>query len=321
MSFVRRILTFVCACTFALVPFVPRAAQARVHLVAVLPLRSTPALASKARLLGKHIASQISLLDGYEGTYVESSAAPGMAAAGAGAEYYVTGQLIGDGGDFSLTLAGFETATDREGGTAHLALTDPTALPSTADLRSLFAPVSAAASSPSTGANPTETGRTLVPAGLLVALKVNAPVSSASAKVGDTIALSAADDVIVDGHVIVKKVAEGQAEVMVAEHSGGNGHAGKLGLQFDWVAATDGSKIKLSNTQHAQDGEGNKGAASTATIASYVLLGPLGLFAHNFVHGRDITIDDKTTLKAYVDQTVHIAAPLQSAMGNDGFAK
>ena len=98
------------------------------------------------------------------------------------------------------------------------------------------------------------------------------------------------------------------------EHAGSNGHGGKLVVTMDWVFATDGSKIALSNASQSGSSGDKKGAASTAAIAGYVLLGPLGLFAHNFVHGKDVTIGTDKTFNMFTDHNVevnqiHSAAP------------
>ncbi len=160
-----------------------------------------------------------------------------------------------------------------------------------------------------------------VAGGVAVILLLDAAVSSASAKVGDTFSLHAADDVVQSGHIVIAKGAHGEGEILLAEHSGGNGHPGKLGLQFDWISANDGERIKLSNTPRQSDGDATKGAASTATIASYLILGPLGLFAHNFVHGHDITVETTSKLTAYVDHTVHVAPGKKGDSPSDSFAK
>lgn len=107
--------------------------------------------------------------------------------------------------------------------------------------------------------------------------------------------------------------------MLSAESAGGNGHPGKMQLQFEWVYGVDGLKIQLSDVPETQNGEGQKGGASTATIASYLVLGPLGLFAHNFVHGKDIIVKPDQKIQVYVAQTVHIA-PKTRVTTADGFA-
>jgi hypothetical protein len=98
-------------------------------------------------------------------------------------------------------------------------------------------------------------------------VNLDAPLSSGSAKVGDTFSYQATSDVIAGGWVTVSKGARGQGEVVQAEGAGGNGHPGKLGIQVDRIASADGSRIKMSVTPRASEGEGKGGAASTATIS------------------------------------------------------
>jgi hypothetical protein len=234
----------------------------------------------------------------------------GTAAASAGAEYYIVGQVLRTDAGFQLTVGSFLTATDRQVGTYQVIVADAKLLPAQPPTASLIERTSATASAAN---SPTDTsGGTEVTAGLPIDVHLDAPLSSGSAKVGDTFSFQAMNDVVADGWIVVPKGSQGQGEVMQAENAGGNGHAGKLGLQFDWITSSDGSKIKMSVTPRSSEGEGKAGAASTATLATYVLLGPLGLFAHNFVKGRDITIEPATKLTGYVEHTVHVKATEKS---------
>lgn len=162
--------------------------------------------------------------------------------------------------------------------------------------------------------------RVTVQGGTQVPVKVVEPVSSSSANVGDVFQIKAAQDVVVNGWIVIPKDSPGQGEVMSVDRAGSHGHAGKLAIQIDYVYSADGGKIKLSNVNHRSEGEGRSGAASTATIATYVLLGPLGLFAHNFVKGHDVTIDSSATILQFVDSTIHVQAK-QKPNPNAGFDK
>jgi hypothetical protein len=135
------------------------------------------------------------------------------------------------------------------------------------------------------------------------------PMSSNAASVGQTFSFHAAHDVTTaDGsHIALAKGAPGVGEVQAVDSAGGNGHGGKISLQFNWIVATDGTKVPLTNAQNSTEGGDNKGGSSTATIATYLLLGPLGLFAHNFVRGRDAQISTTTPLTAYVDRALRPA--------------
>jgi hypothetical protein len=147
----------------------------------------------------------------------------------------------------------------------------------------------------------------VLPGGTTVTVSLSEPLSSSTAQVDDQIAIVVKKPVVVHGILFIPQGANGHATVTAAEHSSGNGSGGKLAITIDWVYAVDGGKIKLSQTNHASETGDSKGASSTATIATYLLLGPLGLFAHNFVHGRDVSITTKQNFVVFVDHEVHLS--------------
>jgi hypothetical protein len=159
-----------------------------------------------------------------------------------------------------------------------------------------------------------------VPGGTAVRVSLAEPLSSGTARQGDTIPIVVSKDVIVNGMLIAKKGAGGQATISQAVGAGGNGSGGRLALSVDWVFSVDGGKILLSSVNHSTDTGDSKGAASTATLASYLILGPLGLFAHNFVRGRDVTIGTDKVFEVYVDHDVHVRSDKQFA-ADAGFDK
>lgn len=158
----------------------------------------------------------------------------------------------------------------------------------------------------------------IVPAGALVPVSTTDKISSATAQVGDIITVAATEDVIADGYVVVAKGAGGQAEIASVERAHGNGGSGKLGIKMDWIMAVDGEKILLTSTPKTASEEDRGGGSSTATILSYALLGPLGLFMHNFAHGKDVIVDPSKVLSAYTDASVHITST--TLAGTAGFA-
>ena len=301
--------------------------MAKARVIAVFALRSTPEGAQAAAMITKAIVAKIGSIDGYDAIVptVESGTGNGAAAARIGAESYIVGQVTAGDSGYNVRLGSYDTATDRPVSSLTFA-TKPVAtssdVPDLHELIGLAASASPSATSASTLAvgSANAASGTLVPAGTTIHLAVATPLSSSSAKLGDTFAIRVVDELVIDGMVIVEKGASGQGTITMVEGAGSNGHAGKLGLQYDFVTASDGNKIKLSNTQHTDQGEGQGGKASTATVATYLLLGPLGLFAHNFVRGKDLTIDEKTKLTAYVDSTVHVNAMRKSQPGA-GYAK
>jgi hypothetical protein len=192
------------------------------------------------------------------------------------------------------------------------------ALGSDASAQMTAAPSSMDTPSAAPTALPTAAGIAVV-GGTPLKISLVEQIASNTAHAGDKLRFRTLDSVIMDGWIVVEKGALGEAQVLSAESAGGNGHPGKMQLQFDWVYGVDGLKIQLSDVPETQNGEGQKGGASTATIASYLVLGPLGLFAHNFVHGKDIIVKPDQKIQVYVAQTVHIV-PKTRVTTADGFA-
>jgi len=152
-----------------------------------------------------------------------------------------------------------------------------------------------------------------VPGGTSIKVRATESISSATAHKGDVLEIRSIDPVILNGWVVVPENSQGQAEVVDAEPAGKHGHPGKLLLKYDWIYSADGGRIQLSDVSTTQSGQNAKGSSSTATIAGTVLLGPVGLFAHNFVKGHDVVLDGDKTLTCVVDHTVHVQAVKRSA--------
>lgn len=147
-----------------------------------------------------------------------------------------------------------------------------------------------------------------MPGGTTVVVSLTEPISSATASVNDQVAIVVKKPVDVNGWLIVPEGANGHATVTAVQHAGGNGSGGKITMSVDWVYSVDGGMIQLSTTNHASESGDSKGAASTATLVSWILLGPVGFFAHNFVRGRDVTIGTDKTFTVFVDHDVHVKA-------------
>ena len=154
--------------------------------------------------------------------------------------------------------------------------------------------------------------------GTTVVVALTEPISSGTANVGDQIALVVKKEVDVTGMAAIDAGANGHATVTSVTHASGNGSGGKIEMTIDWVYGVDGGKIPLSQTNHASENGDNKGAASTATLLSWALLGPLGFFAHNFVRGHDVTIGTDRSFTVFVDHDTHVQSS-QVANQNAGF--
>jgi hypothetical protein len=158
-----------------------------------------------------------------------------------------------------------------------------------------------------------------VPGGTIVEVSLVEPISSATAQVGDQVAVRVTKEVDIGGWLVIPEGSPGHATVTMVDRAGSNGHGGQLGISIDWVFSEDGGRIALSPTSHASENGQQKGAASTATILSYVFLGPIGLFAHNFVRGRDVTLDTNKVFTVFVDHDVVVGTAAKATNPNAGF--
>jgi hypothetical protein len=194
-----------------------------------------------------------------------------------------------------------------------------TAVDCTAGFAQSPSPTPQSVSTPAVQPAETEAPGVLIPGGTIIKVSLVEPVTSATAKEGDQVAIRVVKEVDVNGWLVIPSDSPGHATVVTVEQAGSNGHGGQLGITIDWVYSQDGGKIKLSTTNHASENGQQAGAASTATILSYVLLGPLGFFAHNFVRGRNVTIDTKQVFSVFVDRDVHVVTTAKATDPREGF--
>lgn len=137
-----------------------------------------------------------------------------------------------------------------------------------------------------------------VPVGTKVQVHLVRALSSGTAKAGQYFSFEAAEPVVVNGRIVIAKGALGSGHVVAVSKAQGKS-AGKMTLAFDSIRGVDGSRIPLTQDSSVK-GNSEKGKASTATIAATLALGPIGLFAHNMVKGKDITVNPDRTLPAWV---------------------
>jgi len=154
-----------------------------------------------------------------------------------------------------------------------------------------------------------------VPAGATLKVHLTAGLSSSTAKRGQTFRVLASGPLVIDGWTAVAAGAVGQGVVGSASPAGKSGKQGKLALQFQWIVAADGSRLPLSSTEVSRNGKNKTGSSNAANIAGVVLLGPIGLFAHNFVKGKDVTVNPDHQFTVYVARTTTVRAARRFTSG------
>jgi hypothetical protein len=142
-------------------------------------------------------------------------------------------------------------------------------------------PTGAASSAPS---NPSEfTLRNGTP----IRLKLGKTISSATAHVGDAVDLLVAEDIPVDGLVVIPRGAAATGVVKEVEPRKRLGHGGKLGFSIDSVRLKDNEKAAVRSFQES---------SGTNNSAGGILPGS----------GKDVVFTQGTEFTAYVDGDVHL---------------
>ncbi len=156
------------------------------------------------------------------------------------------------------------------------------------------APVATPAS-PASGA--TADGKYTLHDGDDVPLLFAQSLSSKTATDGDPVEFTLAEDLKVNGVVVVKAGAKAVGEVTNAKKAGMMGKAGELNVRLDYMKVGE-TKVHLRGTK-GKEGESGTGTA----VALTVLFGPIGLIKH----GKDIDIKQGTPLKVFVGDDVALA--------------
>lgn len=133
-----------------------------------------------------------------------------------------------------------------------------------------------------------------VPANTLIKVALVTPVSSKNIKVGDTVKYKVADDVIVDGKLIFAKGLPGEGVVTKAKPARNFGRNAKVEVDFKQTKAIDGTEVDTFVGEEAKEEMKNLAMAAGASLAGMVILGPIGVIAGAFVHGKNIELPEGT---------------------------
>jgi hypothetical protein len=137
-------------------------------------------------------------------------------------------------------------------------------------------------------------------------LRLNRNLSSADARVGDSVDFEVLDDVKVDDVVVVARGAVALATITEAHSKRRMGRAGKLNLNIDSVRLVNDQKIALRAVKETKGG-GNTGKMTAAIVATSIVFFPAApLFL--FVSGKDIAIPKGTEITAYVNGEITLDA-------------
>jgi hypothetical protein len=123
-------------------------------------------------------------------------------------------------------------------------------------------------------------------------------ISSKTAAEGDPLTFKVAEDVKIDGQVVIAKDSLVKGIVGQAKKAGMMGRGGSLGIRVESATTVDNQKIKLRSTK-GKEGDDKTGT----TVALVVLFGPLGFLKK----GKNAVIKPGTEIKVYVDEEKKVA--------------
>jgi hypothetical protein len=133
----------------------------------------------------------------------------------------------------------------------------------------------------------------VIPDGTEFTVLTTEEITSKTATEGDLLAFKVADNVVINGHVVIAKDTLVKGVVANAKKAGMMGRGGSLAIRVETTTTTDNQKLKLRSTK-GKEGDDKTGT----TVALVVLFGPLGFLKK----GKNAVIKSGTPIKVYTDE-------------------
>ncbi len=140
---------------------------------------------------------------------------------------------------------------------------------------------------------PTQISEVVIPDGTEFAVVTTEEISSKTATEGDPLSFKVAEDLKVNGHVVIAEGTLVKGVVASAKKAGMMGRGGNLGIRVESTTTVDNQKIKLRSSK-GKEGDDKTGT----TVALVVLFGPLGFLKH----GKNAKIKTGTQIKVFTDE-------------------
>jgi len=132
----------------------------------------------------------------------------------------------------------------------------------------------------------------VVPEGTSINVAVAKEVTSKEAKPNDRVEFTVAEDLVINGQVIVRKGTPAIGSVINAEKGGYMGKSGKLAVQVESTTTSDGQRLKL------RAAKGREGDDKTMSTMALSMINPAFLFRK----GSEAKIAPGTVVTVYVGE-------------------
>ena len=151
------------------------------------------------------------------------------------------------------------------------------------------------------------TGTVILPEGTPIKLRLLHTLNSKTVVVDDPLNFAVAEDVVVDGNVVIKAGAAATGRVFRAKPARTFGRGAELRLHLDHMRA---GRVRVPlRSSLARTGKDKTGE----TVALVMVFGLSGFVKH----GSEIEVKEGSTFDAFVDEDTVVAIPPHAANGQD----
>ncbi|MHB8636789.1 MAG: hypothetical protein ACYC96_09990 [Fimbriimonadaceae bacterium] len=146
-----------------------------------------------------------------------------------------------------------------------------------------------------------------IPRGTAVTLVFDKSLSSKTAKVGDSVAMHVAKDVVVHGQVVLRAGTREEALIATVSKRGRFGKNASIRLALNPVIGIHDKKIPLQPRTAGASFKGSRtDHAALAAGAGLLVLGPIGLVGGIFIPGKEVKIKPGMKLESEVSHDVKL---------------
>ncbi len=149
-----------------------------------------------------------------------------------------------------------------------------------------------------------------IPEETLVKISIQRELHSERNNEGDPVPFIVAEDISIDGVLVLAKGTEGEGRLTKVRRKGAFGKGGRLEIDFGAVRASDGTLIPLGLGDKSIEENKAVGYAVITSIAGLALLGPIGAVAGVFIQGEPAKVEKGAELIVEVLETKEVAGPL-----------
>lgn len=143
-----------------------------------------------------------------------------------------------------------------------------------------------------------------LPANTVFKIALNDDVNSKLNQVGDTVAFTVQEDVMVNDVLVLPRGAQGSGVVTKVSRPKSFGRSGQLDISFDQVFSVDDESIPTVLGPESKDKLKMEAAAVGASTIGALALGPIGLVGGLFVKGKDVNLPAGTELYIQTSEAV-----------------